>query len=319
MPPRHPPGADSGPDIAIARTLDLVAVLIRAGLPSRRAWSLVAARDPSLLAVEHACRDGVPVGAALRSVATSGVDPRAADAWRQVGVAWAVADRIGAPAAATLGAVATALRQSADGHRAVAVALAGPTTSGRIVLALPLVGVLFGLLWGDQAMRFLLATPVGWACLLGAGMLVALARAWTSALVRRATPVAGIPGMFLEIWAVALSGGASRGTAAAVVADELGQEDRAIPIDLRAPEEERHAVQEVLALADAAGVPAVELLRARADDVRRDTAAARLVAAERLGARLVLPLGLCVLPAFVLVGVVPVIAGILSSTVAGLR
>jgi tight adherence protein B len=39
--------------------------------------------------------------------------------------------------------------------------------------------------------------------------------------------------------------------------------------------------------------------------------------AERLGVRLMLPLGACVLPAFLLIGVVPILLGIVSSTLAG--
>ena len=55
------------------------------------------------------------------------------------------------------------------------------------------------------------------------------------------------------------------------------------------------------------GVSPVPLLRQAADTVRaRRTARAR-EAAARLGVRLVLPLGLCLLPAFVLLGLVPVL------------
>ncbi|WXF90273.1 hypothetical protein WDV91_12795 [Curtobacterium flaccumfaciens pv. flaccumfaciens] len=78
-----------------------------------------------------------------------------------------------------------------------------------------------------------------------------------------------------------------------------------------------HRLREVLDLARRAGVPAAGLLRRAAEDVRDEAAADGLVAAERLAVRLVLPLGVCVLPAFVLVGVVPVVVGVLSSTVGG--
>ena len=55
------------------------------------------------------------------------------------------------------------------------------------------------------------------------------------------------------------------------------------------------------------GVSPVPLLRQAADTVRaRRTARAR-EAAARLGVRLVLPLGLCLLPAFVLLGLIPVL------------
>lgn len=57
-------------------------------------------------------------------------------------------------------------------------------------------------------------------------------------------------------------------------------------------------------------------LRAAARTVRREEHARALEAAGRLGVRLVLPLGLCYLPAFVLVGLVPVLVSMASG---GLR
>ena len=55
------------------------------------------------------------------------------------------------------------------------------------------------------------------------------------------------------------------------------------------------------------GAPAADLLEAAAAQARRDGRRTAEVAAARLGALLVLPLGLCTLPAFVLLGVVPVL------------
>lgn len=58
------------------------------------------------------------------------------------------------------------------------------------------------------------------------------------------------------------------------------------------------------------GAPAGPALRATAADLRRTRERAAREAAGRLGVRLVLPLGLCFLPAFVLVGLVPVLASL---------
>jgi hypothetical protein len=55
------------------------------------------------------------------------------------------------------------------------------------------------------------------------------------------------------------------------------------------------------------GSPPEPALRAATDRLRRDRAERSATAAGRLGVRLVLPLGLCYLPAFVLVGLVPVL------------
>lgn len=55
------------------------------------------------------------------------------------------------------------------------------------------------------------------------------------------------------------------------------------------------------------GVSPVPLLRQAAESIRRERMRRAREAAARLGVRLVLPLGLCLLPAFVLFGLVPVL------------
>lgn len=62
------------------------------------------------------------------------------------------------------------------------------------------------------------------------------------------------------------------------------------------------------------GVPPGSLLRGAAEAARRDRDARAAEAAARLGVRLVVPLGLCHLPAFVLVGLVPVLGSMATTT-----
>jgi tight adherence protein B len=268
--------------VRAARVLDQVATLVAAGIPAPRAKAL-ASFDPER-------GSGAP-------------------AWDDVRAVLAVAERTGAPVAPTLRALAGALRRAASGDRAVRVALAGPRTSANVVLTLPVLGVVLGSLWGIDTASVLLRSPVGWVCGTSALLLVGVGRAWTARLIHAATPEGGVPGVLLDAWAVALAGGGSWTSAASAVRDAVAERPS------RPVEAER--LRETLDLARRAGVPAAALLRAAADDVRDDVAADALAAAERLGVRLVLPLGTCVLPAFVLVGVVPVVVGILSSTVPG--
>ncbi|GGK98669.1 hypothetical protein Sme01_59890 [Sphaerisporangium melleum] len=58
------------------------------------------------------------------------------------------------------------------------------------------------------------------------------------------------------------------------------------------------------------GAPVADVLARLADDARQRSRAASAGAARRVGVRVVAPLGLCFLPAFVLLGIVPVIAGL---------
>ncbi|GEA86471.1 type II secretion system F family protein [Cellulomonas cellasea] len=66
-------------------------------------------------------------------------------------------------------------------------------------------------------------------------------------------------------------------------------------------------VAECLADSWTSGAAPGPRLRAAADEVNRDRRRTAREAAGRLGVRLVLPLGLCLLPAFVLLGLVPVV------------
>jgi hypothetical protein len=73
-----------------------------------------------------------------------------------------------------------------------------------------------------------------------------------------------------------------------------------------------------LVLAERTGASASVVLVAAAADARSARQRRAVVAARRLGVQLVLPLGLTTLPAFVLIGVVPVVLG-LATTLLGVE
>ncbi|MEO3869736.1 type II secretion system F family protein [Nonomuraea sp. B12E4] len=63
------------------------------------------------------------------------------------------------------------------------------------------------------------------------------------------------------------------------------------------------------------GAPVADVLTRLADDARETARTASLAAARRVGVKAVAPLGLCFLPAFVLLGIIPVIAGLASTII----
>jgi pilus assembly protein TadC len=69
------------------------------------------------------------------------------------------------------------------------------------------------------------------------------------------------------------------------------------------------AVARAVIRASHSGAALTDVLTHQAIDSRRALRTAAAAAAQRAGVRAVLPLGLCFLPAFVLAGVVPVVAG----------
>jgi hypothetical protein len=73
------------------------------------------------------------------------------------------------------------------------------------------------------------------------------------------------------------------------------------------------ALSEALQLAAATGVAPTSLVRAAARRERRRRAAAQAIAARRLAVTIVLPMAACLLPAFMLLTIVPVVLDLLQA------
>jgi len=298
----------------VATVVHRLSVLLDAGVAPVSAWQHAASGIDSLVAGAVAAgvvERGV-VGRELVDLLLSArmlAPPGEREAWAALAAAWAVAIESGAPLAPTLRRFAQVLRSLANGRRNVEVALAGPLATSRIVLALPAIGLLFGMLLGFDALRILVTTPAGWACFVAGGLLVIGGVRWNRRLIRAARVVDATPGLALELLAIAVSGGASLDRARALVEGALTEAE--LPA-LGA------GADSVLSFSRAAGVPASALLHAEADELRRVATADGERRAAELGTRLLLPLGVCILPAFIALGVAPIVVSIVSSTAASL-
>ena len=291
----------------VAAVVQRLAVLLEAGIAPVSAWRHVAADGTSPVATAVVARGGVGLDVAGQLLDARDLAPMIERvAWSALAAAWWVAVESGAPLAPTLHRFAASLRDLAQSLRDVEVALAGPLATSRIVLALPAVGLLFGALLGFDAPRILATTPAGWGCLVIGALLIAGGVRWNRRLIRRARQIDATPGIALELLAIAVSGGASLDRSRVLVELALGEAGLS-PLGQDA--------DEVLAFSRAAGVPAAALLQSEAQEVRRSTRTRAQLQAAELGTRLLLPLGVCILPAFVALGVAPIVIAILSSTV----
>ena len=298
-----------GPRLAaVASMVQRLAVLLAAGATPAAAWGYLDA-SPVVSRVAAEAARATPVAAALVDVLPD-VPPPERPAWRALAAAWWVASEAGAPLAPSLRQFAASLRSLADAQREIAVALSGPVATARLVTALPAVGMLFGLVLGFNTVEVLFTTGPGVVCLAaGCGLLVT-ALLWNRRLVRAARPTELAPGLRFELAAIAVSGGTSFERAAESVTRALA----AAGVDAS---HDAAAVDGVLELSRRAGVPAGDLLRSEAEEARRTARASAAAAASVLGVKLMLPLGLCVLPAFMLLGVAPLLLAVIASTVAG--
>ena len=285
----------------VASIVQRLAVLTGAGIGPVSAWGHVARAVPSLDSI-GAAESAPDLGERIATHARAGPGAEAS-AWAVLAAVWSVATHSGAALAPTLDRTADVLRGLAESSRQVEVALAGPAATSRVVLGLPAVGVLMGVLLGfDMAGAF--ASVPGLLCLVSAGILITVAVRWNRRLLRWARDLDATPGIGFELFAVALAGGGSIDRATAQVAEACTLAGLELHDD----------VEGVLDFAASAGVPLIALLRAEADQARREARTIAALRAARLETRLLVPLGLCVLPAFVLVGVVPIALAILSST-----
>lgn len=298
-----------GPRLAaVASMVQRLAVLLAAGATPAAAWGYLDA-SPVVSRVAAEAARATPVAAALVDVLPDVPHPER-PAWRALAAAWWVASEAGAPLAPSLRQFAASLRSLADAQREIAVALSGPVATARLVTALPAVGMLFGLVLGFNTVEVLFTTGPGVVCLAaGCGLLVT-ALLWNRRLVRAAQPTELAPGLRFELAAIAVSGGTSFERAAESVTRALAAAGADASHDAA-------AVDGVLELSRRAGVPAGDLLRSEAEEARRTARASAAAAASVLGVKLMLPLGLCVLPAFMLLGVAPLLLAVIASTVAG--
>lgn len=311
----------------IAAVAERLASLLGAGLAPAAAWGNVRLDDPEttgrrlrwadrtvsagdravLAAAAEAAADGADVAAAVEQAMRD--QPSASPAWSVLAAAWAVAEAAGSPLALCLTVLAGTLRDEAQLRREARAALAGPAASSRLVAALPLIALGFGAMLGFDTAGVLFGNPVGIACLLpGSALLWAGAR-WNAALIARAAVARPAPGLELELLAVAMSSGASLDRAQQIVGAALRR---------HLPEiDGTRAAAPVLALAERAGAPVADLLRAEAARLRGTARAEGAMRAAALGVRLMIPLGCCVLPAFVLLGVAPLLISVVTGTLGG--
>ncbi|MBG6055524.1 tight adherence protein B [Salinibacterium sp. CAN_S4] len=288
----------------VAAVTQRLSVLLAAGVTPGSAWQHVATSTGSVVAARVAASPSAPVADTVLAEVEA-LDPVEGAAWRGLAAAWTVATRAGAPLAPCLRRYAQSLRDLAQTQRDASVALAAPAATARMVLALPVVGVLFGMALGFNTLAVLFGTPVGWVCLAVGAALMATAWRWNAAMVVAARPKDPAPGISCDLMAIAVSGGNALDHARSIV------DEAVVRFSLPAVV----GVDEVLELSRSAGVPAADLLTSEAEELRRVATARAQESAAALGVRLMLPLGLCILPAFMVLGVLPLLVAVITSTV----
>ncbi|WP_448760454.1 hypothetical protein [Actinomyces oricola] len=340
------PAAVRPADLELDLLLTEVATVLRAGATAQRAWERCLGR----LGIEQGAApgpDGVPPAlAALAVVHESWWPSRVAGRWRwrppwgraaqrrrvlAAAVPGAVAacrltHVLGAPLAGVLEAVAAGVAEAGRAEDSRRTALSGPRSTARLLACLPPVGLVLGTAVGARPQEVLL--DGGWGTMLaGVGVALMVAGHWGTARLVAAAQIGGErvdEALVLDLAAAAFHAGASIPDALKALGRALGEEDLAVvgrALLLGADWEEaweapatgappRRRLKECLRPGWEDGASPAPLLAGTAACLRAGRQARDDEAAERLAVRLVLPLGLCHLPAFVVLGIVPVVASV---------
>ena len=250
-----------------------------------------------------------------------------------------MSESAGAPLATSLERAAEHAEERIDALLGRQSALAAPRATGRILSWLPLLGLGLGVLMGSDPVSVLTGSLLGALTgLLGLGLAFA-GRRWTAALVHRAEvesaasngaeQTSNMPpvdtALVLELLAAQLRAGLAPLAALGTLAEALNSRPlhtvcqrlqmgsgwgSAWPGSAAGTFGE---LRDALAPAYTGGAPSTALLLSLADAHRLSERRAAERAAGKLSVALVVPLGLCSLPAFICLGIVPILISLLPT------
>ena len=250
-----------------------------------------------------------------------------------------MSESAGAPLATSLERAAEHAEERIDALLGRQSALAAPRATGRILSWLPLLGLGLGVLMGSDPVGVLTGSILGALTgLFGLGLAFA-GRRWTAALVHRAEveSAAGSGGdqtsnvppvdtaLVLELLAAQLRAGLAPLAALGTLAEALNSRPlRTVCQRLQMGSGWGSAwsgsaagtfgeLRDALAPAYTGGAPSTALLLSLADAHRLSERRAAERAAGKLSVALVVPLGLCSLPAFICLGIVPILISLLPT------
>lgn len=315
-----------------ARELSLlvaeVATRLRAGTPTRRAWSDSLARIGAGAIVPESAsyppildewaREPPRWELPLRARAPDAAARRTA---ASVALACRFSHGLGAPMADILDAIGDSIDDAQAVAEARRVASAGPLMSARVLAALPLVGIVSALALGASPWQFYTGATVGRICaLLGAAAWVAGIASCRRILARaRSVDEDTDPALACDLVAAGLACGAAiprvlDALAAACARESLAWTAQALRLGVSWADAWEETPKWSIPLRDAlesswtSGNAPETMLARSASWERRARLADAKTRAEELSVRLVGPLGACFLPAFLALGIAPLLA-----------
>jgi len=252
------------------------------------------------------------VGAGLpaikaRQLVQEQLDQVSAAELKHIDLIFDICVKTGGPIAASLDRLANVMTHRFKQHQQAQVAFAAPKATAKLVMALPVLAMLAAQLLGMNPVRAIFTTPVAFASVLIGGALLYGGRVWSNSMLAKALPEQSDAGAFLDAVAVALNAGLNVQQAVLIAKQSFAQHFDQVD------QESIDELQKAIDLSSQSGAAIAPLLIANADRLREaqnNHTANRLA---KLSVSLMIPLGLAVLPAFVLLSIVPIAISLLTN------
>jgi tight adherence protein B len=266
--------------VSAANTIRQISALVSAGIPALQARQMCEAQIDLLSTKEQ----------------------------KQFELIWNLATALGGPVVLALSRVAEVFDSQQRSKNEVDLAFAGPQSTSKLVTGLPLISLVLAQLVGMNPVAAITRSPIGLISVcLGSGLLV-LGRQWSRRLLAKAVPDTLDPGAYLDCVLIGLQAGLPLQVARSRASENYQSAFEAMPSAA-----DENALDEAAELSRNSGAALSEILLANADRFRDDLRYEISNRIARLGIKLMIPLGVAVLPAFILLSIVPIAISLLSN------
>jgi tight adherence protein B len=268
-------------EIRSSETIRRVAALISAGLPAQQAHQ-ICEKEISRMPIADA---------------------------KQFELVWSLAQQLGGPVVLALNRIIEVFERNDKNAKEVELAFAGPQSTSKLVMGLPAVALVLAQLTGMNPFGAIVGSLLGLLSVcLGAGLLVT-GHYWTKRLLAKALPQELDPGSYLDCVLIGLQAGLPLDSARETAAQSF---KRLFSEDVS--ERDVAALDEAAELSRTTGAALTQIILSSADRLREDLRFQISNRIARLSVKLMIPLGVAVLPAFILLSIVPIAISLLSNS-----
>lgn len=216
----------------------------------------------------------------------------------------------GAPLSDALESLVRVGERVAEHADRITESLAGPRMARKLIVFLPILAVPLAAALGFDVVTVLVMTPLGWMLLAASAALMTFSHWWSGRLVSNAQKIAPAPGLYPSLLALSLTAGVGISRATRIANEALDTCDTRWLLNPAETERSHELIRDYAST----GIPLRGILTAQATTAMDEAFLGSSILSRELGEKLLLPLGLCTLPAFLLLGIVPVLLSVLSST-----